>query len=276
MRRNATILAVALVGVLAGCSASRPTKVIRVAPLPVVPNPPPETSWEPEPYIPWGEHTVETRLRQFGRAARERWQPWFADAGVPYPPRAVVLVGLKSEQRLQVYAGPSWSRLAFIRDIPWTATSGGPGPKLREGDRQIPEGIYPIIALNPNSRFHVSLRVGYPNRLDRAVAAQEGRTRLGGDIMIHGGAKSVGCVAVGDEGAEDLFTLAADAGLDNIDLLLAPRDFRRAGDGPPRGRQPEWVATLYDRLAESLYRLPQPTITTVGRDRDIQPAAWAP
>lgn len=272
MARVVALLALAVL--VAGCSASRPQPKARYAALPPpVPTAPPVAEWEPAPYVPWGEHTVATRLRQFGAAARSRWQPWFEDAGVAWPPRAVVLVGLKREQRLQVYAGPHWGGLRYVRDFAWTATSGGPGPKLREGDRQIPEGIYPIVDLNPNSRFHVSLRVGYPNALDRAVAAREGRSRLGGDIMIHGGAKSVGCVAVGDEAAEDLFTLAADAGIESIDLVLVPHDFRNRAGSPP-GRRPEWVAQLYERLDAALGQLPPATITTVRHDGRVAPAGW--
>ena len=67
---------------------------------------------------------------------------------------------------------------------PIRAASGALGPKLREGDRQVPEGVYDIESLNPNSRFHVALRVGYPNAFDRQMAGREGRTALGGDIMI--------------------------------------------------------------------------------------------
>src|SRR5204863_8498878 len=63
----------------------------------------------------------------------------------------------------------------------------------------ISEGIYPIESLNPNSRFHLSLRIGYPNAFDRAQAAKEKRTNLGGDIMIHGNSVSIGCLAMGED-----------------------------------------------------------------------------
>lgn len=252
-----------LLATASACSTARPQAA---APLPppiaVAPAPP-----QPElpPYIPWGEHTVATRLTQFGTAARTRWQPWFEQAGVPYPGNAIVLVGLKREQRLLVYSGPSWGRLAYVRDFAWTATSGGPGPKRREGDKQIPEGIYAIESLNPNSRFHVSLRLDYPNRFDRSVAAREGRTGLGGDIMIHGGNRSIGCVAVGDEAAEDLFVLAADAGLEVIDVVLAPHDLRHATVSSRERDQIPWVRQLYARLDAALQSLPPATITTVRR-----------
>ena len=60
------------------------------------------------------------------------------------------------------------------------AFSGTLGPKLREGDGQIPEGIYGIGYLNPNSSYYLSLKVTYPNASDRARAKKDGRTNLGG------------------------------------------------------------------------------------------------
>ena len=151
--------------------------------------------------------TVAERLEAHGSDARARMGPGFRAAGVAYPPGAVVLVGLKREREIQVYAGPSRDRVRHVFTVPVRAASGRLGPKLREGDRQVPEGLYPIESLNPNSRFHVSLRIGYPNADDRARARAEGRTQLGGDIMIHGSAVSIGCLAVGDVAAEDLFVL---------------------------------------------------------------------
>lgn len=251
-------LACLLLATVAGCAATAPPPPPPALPPTFIP----EVVYDPPPYVPYGEHTVATRLRQFGREARSRWRPWFERADVTYPPQAVVLVGLKREQRMQVYAGPSWNDLAFVRSIPWTATSGRLGPKRREGDKQIPEGIYELTAFNPNSSFHVSLRVGYPNEFDRRMAALEGRSRLGGDIMIHGGDRSIGCIAVGDEAAEDLFVLAADVGLEEVSLVLAPHDFRSGGLVAASQRQPEWVRRLYGRLDMTLRDLPLPGITT--------------
>ena len=120
--------------------------------------------------------TVEQRVAEIGPAARQRLEPHFRAAGLSYPPTRVVLVGLKEERRLDVYASAGGGEaLRFIRSYPIIAASGGPGPKLREGDRQVPEGLYAIESLNPNSRFHVSLRVGYPNAFDREKAARDGR-----------------------------------------------------------------------------------------------------
>src|SRR6185312_1007254 len=156
--------------------------------------------------------TIAERLTQYGPAARARLHPYFQKQNLEYPPSQIAFIGLKEEKILEVYARSGTNEFKRIHSYPILAASGRVGPKLREGDRQVPEGIYGIESLNPNSRFHLSLRVDYPNAFDREQAARESRTNLGGDIMIHGSAVSVGCLAMGDEAAEDLFVLAADTG----------------------------------------------------------------
>ena len=111
--------------------------------------------------------TIDDRLAEFGRAVRTRLTPLFADSGVPYPPSRMTLIGLKQERELQLYAAGPDGPYKLIRSYPILAASGTLGPKLREGDMQVPEGLYRIESLNPNSRFHLSLRVSYPNAFDR-------------------------------------------------------------------------------------------------------------
>lgn len=182
----------------------------------------------PTPVLPPQPRTVEQVVAALGGTVGGRLRPAFARAGVAYPPPRLVLVGYKAERRLDVHAPDATGRLRRVLGYPILAASGGPGPKRREGDLQVPEGFYRIESLNPNSRFHLSLRVNYPNAEDTARARDEGRdlATLGGDIMIHGGAASVGCLAMGDPAAEDLFVLAQRTGLENVDLILTPGDFR--------------------------------------------------
>jgi len=82
--------------------------------------------------------------------------------------------------------------------------SGDPGPKLAEGDRQAPEGFYVVTRdrMNPNSRYHLSFNLGYPNDYDR----DHGRT--GSYLMVHGGWVSAGCFAMTDYGIEEIYSLA--------------------------------------------------------------------
>jgi hypothetical protein len=205
------------------------------------------------------EPTIADRVAQYGPAARARLRPFFTAAGVPYPPARFVLLGLKQERELQVFAAGPDQELAFIRSFAIHGASGVLGPKLRQGDRQVPEGIYSIVYLNPNSISHLSLALSYPNDFDLARAEEDGRDSdtLGGDIMIHGGSGSIGCLAIGDEAAEELFVLAADAGWEHAVVVVSPVDFRRSAL-PADYRPPtSWVNQLYAWLRAELDRLPR-------------------
>ncbi|MDH3702710.1 MAG: L,D-transpeptidase family protein [Alphaproteobacteria bacterium] len=208
--------------------------------------------------MPRAHYSIDERLVEFGDAARSRLLAHFLRAGVAYPPAKVVLVGLKAERQLQLYAAGQNGRLRFVRAYPVLAAAGGPGPKLREGDRQVPEGLYPIRYLNPNSAAYVSLMIGYPNRFDRARAREEGRRSLGGQIVIHGPTTgTAGCLAMRAPVVEELFTLAADAGVNNTRIVLSPRDFRRSKEPAAVMRSP-WNRALYARIAGQLAKLPRP------------------
>jgi len=186
-------------------------------------------------------------LEQYGSAVRERLAPDFERANCPYPPAKLLLVALKKERQLEVWVKAKEGDVyTLLRTYPIQGLSGKAGPKLAEGDCQVPEGIYGIDWLNPNSGFHLSMHITYPNEFDKARAAEDGRARLGGDIMIHGGRASRGCLAMGDEAAEDLFILTAQTGLENIEVILSPVDFR-VQDLPEKTdkRTPDWTKELY-------------------------------
>jgi hypothetical protein len=198
------------------------------------------------------KRTVADRLQEFGGSARQRWAKDFQRAGVVYPPKEIILLALKKEKIVRVFAIER-DRPVLVRSIAILAASGAIGPKLREGDQQVPEGIYRIESLNPNSSFHVSLRLNYPNNFDLAQARKDGRENLGGDIMIHGNAVSIGCIAVGDEAAEDLFTLASNVGLQNAKVLIAPCDLNVCLE---ELRPKDWLKELYANLRAEMESLP--------------------
>ena len=199
--------------------------------------------------------TVAARLEEYGEIVRKRLLPYFQEAEVPYPPAKIIFVGLKQEKKLEVWTCGTENKFKLVRTYPILAASGKLGPKLKEGDCQVPEGIYRIESLNPNSRFHLSLKLNYPNNFDRRQAATEGRTNPGGDIMIHGSNVSIGCLAMGDEAAEDLFVLAAGVGFDNILVILSPVDLRTAPMPELSYPLPPWTETLYEQIKQELLKL---------------------
>jgi murein L,D-transpeptidase YafK len=199
-------------------------------------------------------YTVADRLLSYGTSARNAMSADFKRSEISYPPKRIILVGLKTEKILELYASDGSRDPVFIKRYPILAASGAVGPKLREGDMQVPEGIYRIESLNPNILYHLSLRVNYPNEFDRNQARKEGRTQLGGDIMIYGNQVSIGCLAIGDQAIEELFVLAADTGVQNVTVILAPLDFRDR-DLPIAPSMPQWVPTLYENIKRQLLLL---------------------
>lgn len=215
-----------------------------------------------------GRYTVAEQVERHGPAVQARLAPRFAAAGLAYPPRELVILAFKDTRVLELYgrdpATNSWRR---VTSYPIRGMSGTLGPKLREGDRQVPEGLYAAEALNPNSRFHLAIRLDYPNRFDRARGAADGRTQLGSDIMIHGTSASVGCLAMGNEAAEDLFVVVALAGPQNVRILVAPTDLRD-GRPAPEVAGPAWIPELYQQLRRALHEFP---ITPAGGGALIAP-----
>ena len=126
------------------------------------------------------------------------------------------------------------------------------GPVEKERPRQVPEGLYRLTWLNPNSAYHLSIKIDYPNAFDRRMAEREGRTNLGGDIFIHGGRASIGCIAMGDEVIEELFTLVQETGLSRCRITIAPTDLRRRNAST--AGFPAWSVDLYARIREDLLR----------------------
>ena len=203
-----------------------------------------------------GKETVASVKEKLQAEALSRLMPKLAEKGFTHLPDKLVLLGLKEEQLLEVYVIED-SSISLLTTYPFTAFSGKLGPKLREGDRQIPEGIYQIGYLNPNSAYHLSLNVDYPNTFDKEKAREDGRTQLGGDIFIHGKAVTIGCIPIGDLAIEELFLLASHARKNAIKVIISPRDFRRQGEFPEI-EGISWEEELYTNIAMELSLIPNP------------------
>ena len=151
----------------------------------------------------------EERVRSASDRVATRVGDLFEQAGLPYPTDVLFRV-FKSERILEVWGlDPVTSRYVLVREYPVCAVSGHLGPKTRRGDQQVPEGFYSIDLFNPRSRFHLSMRVDYPNASDLARGRFD--DRMGGDIFVHGGCATIGCVPVTDRVIERLYVIAMDA-----------------------------------------------------------------
>ena len=122
---------------------------------------------------------------------------------------------------------------------------------MREGDGQIPEGIYRVEYLNPNSSYHLSLKIDSPNAFDREKGRADGRERLGYDIFLHGKSVTVGCIPIGDEAIEELFTLVAQISPAKVAVIISPWDFRERDD-EPEVDEISWEGELYEEVRSAL------------------------
>jgi murein L,D-transpeptidase YafK len=119
----------------------------------------------------------------------------------------ILIRAFKQESELEVWKQDSSGKMALLKTFPMCRWSGQLGPKVKEGDRQVPEGFYNVTpgAMNPNSSYYLSFNVGYPNNFDRQLG------RSGAHIMVHGDCSSMGCFAMTDGQVADIYALTREA-----------------------------------------------------------------
>jgi murein L,D-transpeptidase YafK len=124
------------------------------------------------------------------------------------PKDSPVLVRIfKEESELEVWKQDTSGRYELLKVYPICRWSGDLGPKVKEGDRQAPEGFYPITPglMNPNSSYYLAINTGFPNAFDRA------NNYHGAFLMIHGDCSSRGCYAMTDEQIGEIYSLARES-----------------------------------------------------------------
>jgi murein L,D-transpeptidase YafK len=124
------------------------------------------------------------------------------------PKDSPILVRIfKEESELEVWKQDTSGRYALLKVYPICRWSGDLGPKVKDGDRQAPEGFYPITPglMNPNSNYYLAINTGFPNAYDKA------NNRRGAYLMIHGDCSSRGCFAMTDEQIGEIYSLGREA-----------------------------------------------------------------
>jgi len=203
-----------------------------------------------------GKKTVNDVTSQIGETVCKRLLKDFDKKQAVYPPEKMKFLAFKQEKIIEVWVPQKDGEWVKVRVYPILCLSGGLGPKLAEGDFQVPEGMYRITGLNPNSAFHLSMKIGYPNEFDRKMGIKDKRLNLGKDIFVHGGEVSAGCLAVGDQAIEELFVIAAKAGIENTSITISPVDFRkfRLNEKLKLRYDPIWTTELYKAIKSDLNR----------------------
>ena len=136
---------------------------------------------------------------------------------------SLYIAAYKADERLEIWLrGSAQKQYRLFKVFPFCKHSGILGPKLKEGDKQTPEGFYYITVFNPLSNFHLSLGINYPNNIDLLRSANQ---KPGNDIYIHGKCETVGCIPITDDKMKELYVLAVEArneGLDQIPVHIFP------------------------------------------------------
>lgn len=201
-----------------------------------------------------GKETVESRIADIQENVWSRLEKDLGIAGYKMDyPKEIILAAFKEERILQVYS-KDYSGIKLIKEYPFTAFSGKIGPKLKEGDRQIPEGIYNVEYLNPNSSFYLSIKVSYPNEFDKSKTKLTNISEMGGDIFIHGKSATIGCIPIGDEAIEEVFLLTKKAINNKVKVIISPRDFRE-NPAYPKIDGIDWENELYEIINNELKTL---------------------
>jgi murein L,D-transpeptidase YafK len=172
------------------------------APAPVAPQ------VKPIRFEPTRAQAGAARVKAARQARHEELRALFQGAGVDYPPDGALLRAFKKEEVLELWVQPrKQATFVHLKDYAVCQASGGPGPKRRQGDLQVPEGFYEITAYNPWSSFHLAMLVSYPNPSD---AARKSGRDAGGNICIHGDCVTIGCLPLTDRWIEELYLVCLD------------------------------------------------------------------
>ena len=154
----------------------------------------------------------------------------FKKKNVAYPPKDIFFRVFKAQNEMELWGrNNETSEYKLIKLYHICALSGVLGPKRAEGDRQVPEGYYFIEDYNPKSDYYLSMLLNYPNFSDNLFGA---KTKKGGDIYIHGGCVTVGCMPMTDEGIQEIYTLCLNAkvnGEENIPVHIYPTRMNKKG-----------------------------------------------
>ena len=131
----------------------------------------------------------------------------FEKQNLTWPPQAMYIRSFKFDRQLEIWVKSNAKEpYKLFKTYKVCQQSGSTGPKRVEGDYQVPEGFYYINEFNPNSNYHLSLGLNYPNASDRILSDAN---RPGSAIYIHGDCVSTGCIPITDAPIEELYFLAS-------------------------------------------------------------------
>jgi murein L,D-transpeptidase YafK len=160
------------------------------------------------------------------RDKEEQLKKEFEKKGLTYPAKYIFLRSFKLDSELEIWVKNSAAdTFRLFKSYRVCTLSGKMGPKRKEGDMQVPEGFYYINDFNPNSNYHLSLGINYPNFSDKVLSDPK---KPGKEIYIHGSCLTIGCIPLTDEFIDEVYILAVNAknaGQDFIPVHVFPIKF---------------------------------------------------
>jgi len=160
-------------------------------------------------YAYFGDNRAAYRLAAILSRTEDSVIKQFQKKNLNWPPSSIYVRAFKYDRQLEVWVkDDSLNKFRLFKTYKICMQSGTMGPKRMEGDYQVPEGFYHINEFNPNSNYHLSLGINYPNASDRILSDS---VKPGGSIYIHGNCVSTGCIAITDEPIEELYVIASAA-----------------------------------------------------------------
>jgi murein L,D-transpeptidase YafK len=177
-------------------------------------------------------------------------QQYFKNKNLTYSGFQLFIRAFKQEQVMEVWIKQKNAQTySLLHTYEFCTSSGTLGPKRKEGDLQIPEGIYHINHFNPESNFYLSLGINYPNASDNILSD---KTNPGGAIYIHGSCVTIGCIPLTDDKIKELYVLAVEArnnGQEKIPVHIFPT---RLTDEGLRLLKTATSARIHESLWENL------------------------
>lgn len=175
----------------------------------------------------------------------------------------------KKEGVVEIWIKDRHNTYRKFKEYTICVSSGKSGPKRRQGDRQVPEGFYYINKFNPNSSYHLSLGVNYPNASDK-ILGRGGR--LGGSIFIHGNCMTAGCLPVTDDKMKEIYWLAVQAksnGQARIPVNIFPYKFHNITHAEEEITKHRYHNRFWENLEEGYQYFEthrRPPEVSVGKD----------
>ncbi len=191
------------------------------------------------------------------------------DGGFDAATYEIYLRVFKYEKEVQVWMrNKSTDKFKLFKTYAICSSSGELGPKRVQGDGQVPEGFYYIESFNPVSSYHLSMKVGYPNKSDNKKATGT----PGGDIMIHGNCVTIGCIPIENDPIEELYILCVEAKdrkqnlrVDMFPCKFTPEKVKALSEKFPKDMNTFWetLKVGYDHF-ESNFTIPKFSIDAKG------------